>query len=127
MQRIKVFYVLIFFIVFGFISFAQDSTNSITVEQLYQKIKNDKNVVILNVRTKKELTGPLGKISGIINIPIQELDKRFHELDKFKNKKIAVICRTGARSLKGTKLLAKKGFDVENVLGGMVKYRKAGY
>ena len=127
MQRLKALYVLIFFVVFGFISFAQNSTKSITVEQLNQKIKSDTNLVILDVRTLKELTGPLGKISGVINIPIQELDKRVHELDKYKNREIAVICRTGGRSLKGTKLLDKKGFDVENVLGGMTEYRKKGY
>ncbi len=127
MQRLKVLYVLIFLVILGFVSFAQDSTKSITVEQLNQKIKSDTNLVILDVRTVKELTGSLGKINDAINIPIQELDKRIHELDKFRKKEIAVICRTGVRSLRGTKLLTKKGFDVENVLGGMTEYRKEGY
>ncbi len=127
MQRLKIFYGFIFVLMLSFSACAQDSIKSINVEQLNQKIKSDTNLVILDVRTVKELTGPLGKISGTINIPIQELDKRIHELDKFKNKEIAVICRTGARSLKGTKQLAKKGFVVENVLGGMTEYRKEGY
>ena len=127
MYRFKVLYVLVFFVIFGFVSFAQDSTKSITVEQLNQKIKSDTNLVVLDVRTVKELTGPLGEISGAINIPIQVLAKRVHELDKFKNKEIALICKTGIRSLKATKLLAQKGFDVENVLGGMTEYRKEGY
>ncbi len=127
MQRLKIFYVLIYIFILSFISYAQDSTKSITVDQLIQKIKNDKNLVILDVRTVQELTGPLGEINGVINIPIQVLDKRIHELDKYKSKEIAVICRTGVRSLKGTKILMQNGFDAENVLGGMTEYRKKGY
>ena len=63
MQRLKIFYVLIYIFILSFISYAQDSTKSITVDQLIQKIKNDKNLVILDVRTVQELTGPLGEIN----------------------------------------------------------------
>jgi rhodanese-related sulfurtransferase len=98
---------------------------NITVKQLKQQIKTDSSLVILDVRTPAELTGSLGEINGAINIPVQQLEKRVDELDKYKNREIAVICRTGHRSSIGTKILLSHGFTkVENVEGGMTAYRK---
>lgn len=125
MKKFSLSIIILFFLVVNFISCAQNnsSINSITVQQLNDKIKNDTNLVILDVRTPEELAGPLGKIDGVINIPVQNLTDRVHELDKYKNREIAVICRTGHRSKKGTEILIKNGFDAENVLGGMTEYR----
>ena len=99
--------------------------NDISVKELKQQIKDNPDLVILDVRKPKELNGSLGKIDGVINIPVQELEKRIDELDKYRNKEIAVICRTGHRSGIATKILLKNGFTkVENVEGGMTAYRK---
>ena len=108
------------------VSFAQTvPVKNINVEQFKNQISNDSNLVILDVRTPEELTGPLGKIEGVINIPVQELEKRIGELDKYKERQIAVICRTGHRSNIGTGILLKHGFkEVENVEGGMTAYRE---
>lgn len=99
--------------------------HSISVKELKTQIKEDSALVILDVRNPEELKGPLGKIDGSINIPVQDLEKRIGELDKYKDKEIAVICRTGHRSGIATKLLLKNGFTkVENVKGGMTAYRE---
>jgi rhodanese-related sulfurtransferase len=100
-----------------------DLTN-ITVQQLKEAMKTDSNLVILDVRTPEELTGELGQIPGVINIPVQVLDQRISELEKYKNKDIAVICRSGNRSSYATKILQEKGFKAKNVLGGMKAYNK---
>ncbi len=107
------------------ISCAQQSENSITIEQLNNEITSDSNLVILDVRTPAELTGSLGKIEGVINIPIQDLESRIDELEKYKDRNIAVICRTGRRSAIGTDILIKKGFKARNVLGGMTEFRQS--
>ena len=52
-----------------------------------------------------------------------ELEKRLGELNEFKDKDIAVICRSGRRSGTATDLLVKNGFYAVNVLGGMLQYR----
>ncbi len=127
MQSLKVVYGIVFILMLGFTACAQDTTKSITVDQLSQKMKTDSNLVVLDVRTPQERVGSLGKIDGSINIPIQELDNRIDELDKYKDKEIAVICRTGHRSSIGTKILTKNGFNAENVEGGMSEYRKKGH
>jgi rhodanese-related sulfurtransferase len=120
--------ILMSFSIFSFINFTgyaqQDTASTMSVKDLKQLINRDSSLVILDVRTAAELSGSLGKINGVINIPIQELQSRIGELDKYKDKKIAVICRSGNRSNTGTRLLREKGFDAKNVLGGMIEYRK---
>ena len=119
---------LLIFILVSFASAsckAQDTSNvrnDITVSQLKKQMKADTNLVILDVRTKEELTGKLPKIKSAINIPLQELEKKIDELNQYKNKKIAVICRSGHRSSLAYVILQKHGYNVENVLGGMKAY-----
>ena len=108
-----------------FISCAQTTDeNTITVEQLREMMSSDSNLVLLDVRNPHELEDKsLGHIDGVLNIPLPELEKRLSELDEFKDKDIAVICRSGRRSGTATDLLVKNGFNAVNVLGGMVQYR----
>lgn len=106
-------------------SCAQDNGNSMSVTELKEAVKTDSSLVILDVRTPAELTGPLGKIDGVINIPVQELEDRLGELEIYKDKNIAVICRSGNRSGVAQKILTKHGFNAKNVLGGMIDYRKS--
>lgn len=101
----------------------KDDVN-ISVNELKTAMQTDSNLVILDVRTPQELVGPLGKIEGVVNIPVQVLEKNIHELDNYKDKNIAVICRSGNRSNYGTKILLKYGFKAKNVLGGMRAYNK---
>jgi len=101
-----------------------DSSKSISVEKFKKELKNNKDLIVLDVRTPQELSGSLGKIEGSINIPVQDLEKRIEELAGYKNKEIAVICRSGNRSVKGTEILTKNGFNAKNVLGGMKSFKQ---
>ncbi|MCU7495410.1 MAG: rhodanese-like domain-containing protein [Ignavibacteria bacterium] len=96
----------------------------ITVEQLKEKMKSDSSLVVLDVRTPEELKGPLGKIDGAVNIPVDQLEERIAEVEKLKGKDIAVICRSGHRSKRAQGILDKHGIKTMNVLGGMTGYRK---
>ncbi len=100
------------------------NAQNMTVNELSKQMKSNKSLIILDVRTDEELVGPLGKIDDVVHIPIDELGKRIHELDKYKKDDIAVICKTGVRSDKGAKILRKHGFRAKNVTGGMVAYRE---
>ena len=114
--------------IFSFINFLgcaqQDKDSTMTVQDLKKLMKDDSTLVILDVRTPAELVGSLGKIDNVINIPIQELENRVGELSEYKDKEIAVICRSGNRSNTGTKILREHGYKAKNVLGGMIEYRK---
>lgn len=121
-RLIKIFAVLI---LIPFIGCAQTSDeNNMTVKELQQQMETDSSLVVLDVRTVPELSGPLGKIDGIINIPVQELDRRMSELDEYKDQPIAVICRSGNRSVIATNMLKKNGFNAKNVLGGMKAWNR---
>lgn len=99
-------------------------TRDITVEQLKDKMKTDTSLVVLDVRTPEELKGPLGKIDGAVNIPVDQLENRIAEVEKFKGKDVAVICRSGHRSKRAQGILDSHGIKALNVLGGMTEYRK---
>jgi rhodanese-related sulfurtransferase len=111
-------------ILFLTITCGMSRAQNMSVNELSKQMKNNKSLVILDVRTDEELVGPLGKIENVVHIPIDDLEKRIHELDKFKKDDIAVICKTGVRSDKGAKILRKYGFNAKNVSGGMVAYRE---
>ena len=102
----------------------ENTRRDITVAELKEQMQNNPDLVILDVRTKEELTGELPKIESAINIPLQELENKMDELKIYKDKKIAVICRSGRRSSIATDLLVKNGYIAENVLGGMKAYFK---
>ena len=108
-----------------FIGCAQTSDeNAVSVDQLREMVRSDSNLVLLDVRNPHELEDKsLGHIEDVLNIPLPELEKRLGELDKYKDKDIAVICRSGRRSGTATDLLIRNGFNALNVLGGMVQYR----
>ena len=94
------------------------------MQQFKEKLKIDKDMIVLDVRTPEELIGPLGKIDSVINIPVQVLEQRITELEPYKDKEIIVICRTQNRSAVAVSILEKNGYKAKNVLGGMTEYRK---
>ena len=118
-----IYYILLSAVIF--VGCAQtDEENAITVDQLREMMRSDSSLVLLDVRNPHELEDKsLGHIDGVLNIPLPELENRLDELDEFKDKDIAVICRSGNRSETATDLLVKSGFKAVNVLGGMVEYR----
>ncbi len=115
-----------FFVVFFFNVCAQnDLEATMSVAELKEKLQTDSSLVVLDVRTPAELESSLGKIDGVINIPLHELEGRMEELETYRDYQIAVICKSGIRSGKATEILTKNGFNAKNVLGGMTEYRAA--
>jgi rhodanese-related sulfurtransferase len=87
----------------------------ITTSELKQEL-NDKNKQFVDVRTPGEYNG--NHISSFRNIPLYQLASKADQLSK--DKEIVVICQSGMRSQKASKLLKKLGFtNVTNVKGGM--------
>jgi rhodanese-related sulfurtransferase len=105
---------------------AQDDIKTlISVSELKERFGKDTTLIVLDVRMPEELASGLGKITGVINIPLQVLANRVNELEKYRQKEIAVICRSGNRSRTATKFLLEKGFQAKNVPGGMMAYRRS--
>jgi rhodanese-related sulfurtransferase len=92
------------------------------MEQFKERLKNDKNIIVLDVRTPEETA--TGMIENAINIPVQVLDQRVDELEKYKDKEIFVICRTQNRAPVGASILTENGYKAKYVIGGMTLYNQ---
>lgn len=96
--------------------------NELTVIQVQEKINSQEDIVLLDVRTGEEYTGPLGHIDSSLIIPLGELEARMGELEKYKEYEIIVICHSGNRSAYATRILLDNDFKAYNMLGGMIKW-----
>ncbi|MFL0195649.1 rhodanese-like domain-containing protein [Clostridium sp. WILCCON 0269] len=99
--------------------------NYIEVGTLKNMIEtNLKNIFLIDVREKYELSDQLGHIEGVINIPIGSLSHKQKELHQYKDKDMIVICRSGARATTGGQILMQAGFKNVYVLqGGMLAWK----
>lgn len=84
-------------------------------------IKNNKKVLILDVRTPVEFKS--GHISKAKNIPVNELSSRISTLSSYKDEEVIVYCASGMRSSNASKILYKNGFSkIYNLSGGVGSY-----
>lgn len=93
-------------------------------------IESHPNSILLDVRTKKEFEGKgdpdYGSLKNAINIPIRDLEKRWIELNEYKDREIIVYCSHSHRSPQATYLLTQKGFqNVMNMSGGMSQLKNS--
>jgi rhodanese-related sulfurtransferase len=77
---------------------------------------------VLDVREDVEWAA--GHIPAATHIPITQVGARLHELPK--NAGIVTICRSGNRSGAVATELARRGYRVRNLSGGMVAWHAAG-
>ncbi|MFM7651694.1 MAG: rhodanese-like domain-containing protein [Vulcanococcus sp.] len=83
-------------------------------------------VTILDVRSREELEGPDGYISGSLAIPLPELEQRLAEIPT--ERPVVVVCHAGSRSALATQQLLKAGLsEVANLRGGLSRWADEGY
>ena len=100
----------------------------IGVEELKTKLDAGEDLLVLDVRAVKDLSGDLGHIAVARNIPLEELPQRVTELDAHLKRPIAIVCRTDKRSASAALLLTGKGFsDVRVTRGGMTEWNRSGF
>jgi len=90
----------------------------ISAKEVQQVLEQGQALNLIDVRDVDEVEA--GHIPGIIHIPLGLLEFRMHELDK--NKSYVMICRSGGRSGRATQILESNGFDVSNMVGGMLAW-----
>lgn len=102
---------------------AQQSTApfSLTAKEARTVLANDSSVILLDVRTQDEFNSE--RISNTPLIPVQSLESRMHELNKYKKNKIIVYCRSGNRSGVAVKMLREHGFSAINMRGGITQWK----
>ncbi len=95
-----------------------------TASGLYDKLKENKDMFLLDVREKEEYAA--GHIPGAVNIYVGELEKRLDEVPS--DRPVVSMCSVGNRGGLGASILKRHGYsEVYNLLGGMKAWKKKGY
>lgn len=87
---------------------ARATTKQVTIADLKTAIDSDADVAILDVREPNEYE--VAHIPGSLNLPRGLLEFSIWSLVPDKNKKIFVLCKTGARAALATKQLNELGY-----------------
>lgn len=86
---------------------------------------NHKNALVLDIREENEFNA--GHILNSRLIPLGKLSERIGELERYRERPIVVVCRSGQRTTAACALLGKQGFgQVYNLAGGVLAWQKAG-
>ena len=94
---------------------------NMNAKEFENAINNDKNAIVLDVRTQQEYRS--GHIKGSKNIDVTSsaFDNQIKTLDKSKN--YYVYCRSGGRSRTACSSLCNNGFEkVVNLSGGIMSW-----
>jgi phage shock protein E len=67
-------------------------------------------VVYVDVRTPAEYAS--GHVTGSLNIPVEEMEQRWQELEPHRDQQVVLYCRTGRRSGIAMDVLKSKGFKL---------------
>ena len=106
---------------------AAGTAPTLSVQELKQRLDTRNNVLVLDVRSAEEYHGPLGHIAGSRHMAISELPERLAELEEYRDRTIAVVCRTDRRSAKAMEHMRQTGFkNILLVPGGMEAWNREG-
>ncbi len=111
----------------GFVSCSIAQTESFkTIEtNEFQKMTENKDAVILDVRTPEEYAEGHLKNSTNINFNAADFEQQISKLDA--KKTYLVYCRSGKRSANASGLMTSKGFkNVVNLKDGIIAWQEQG-
>lgn len=92
----------------------------VSIEDLAREIDN--GAYVLDVREDDEWAA--GHVPNAVHIPLGQLQERIGEVED--GSRVFVICRSGARSLKGADILFNNGIDAVSVAGGTMGWIDSG-
>ncbi|RNF40561.1 rhodanese-like domain-containing protein [Planococcus salinus] len=93
--------------------------NSITPDELQQRIEAGEDLNIIDVREDEEVAA--GMIPGAKHIPLGEVADRVDELDA--DQEYYMVCRGGRRSAMACEILEGNGVKCVNVEYGMTAWK----
>ena len=96
------------------------SVPKLTATDVNEKLKFGKHPLVIDVRQPDEFQQ--AHIAGAKLIPLNELRKRMKELPQ--GREIVCVCDSGNRSRSAAKILAKGGYTVFDMQGGMHAWRR---
>ena len=100
------------------------SGKTVNSQQLTNLV-NKEEAVVLDVRDTKEFRE--GHITESRNIPFPSLKDNLGQLDKYKEKPVVIVCKTGQSAGAAGRILNTSGFkDVRRPSGGITNWKADG-
>jgi rhodanese-related sulfurtransferase len=62
-----------------------------------------------------------GHIPGAVHVPLSEFGEHMHKINP--TEETIIVCRSGGRSARACEYLAQSGYNVINMLGGMLDWQ----
>ena len=115
---------LLFLIIIFFISCSNKNTLVYKKTDILSldKILNDTDIIILDVRTSEEINAGYIPNSTFIDYYDKNFENKINLIDR--SKKIYTLCKSGGRSVKAAEILSKNGFrNVYNLEGGFMRWK----
>lgn len=101
-----------------------DKTGEYVEPSEFKDLKDDEDVIVLDVRSNYE--HHMGKFKNAVTLDIEnfrDFPDKVAELEKYKDKKVITYCTGGIKCEKASAYLLKKGFkNVYQLHGGIIKY-----
>ena len=95
---------------------------NVSAEEAHKLINDDKEFIIIDVRTKEEYDN--GHIPGAKLVPVQILPMKLDELGAYKDKPVLVYCASGGRSPRAVETLANNDFkNIYHLSRGISSWR----
>ena len=86
------------------------------------KVLNDTDIIILDVRTSEEINAGYIPNSTFIDYYDKNFENKINLIDR--SKKIYTLCKSGGRSVQAAEILSKNGFrNVYNLEGGFMRWK----
>jgi rhodanese-related sulfurtransferase len=104
----------------GLFDFLKKKYETISPEKA--KAAQDAGAMLIDVRESGEYRG--GHAPGAKLVSLGSLESKFNEIPKERD--ILVICQSGMRSAQAAGILARAGYKVSNVSGGMTNWQRSG-
>ncbi len=99
-----------------------------TAEALRDRLEQDPDLTVVDVRGPGEFAGPGGHIPGARNLPVDEIAERPDALGSDRTRPVVLVCKTDKRSARAADALRAAGFaDVTVLRGGMERWTALGY
>lgn len=84
----------------------------------FEMLRDYPGLVVLDLRSRYEFTGPIGHIRGSRNVPLDEIDQSLAGLSPLKNRTFLVYCGHDDCGAQGLQALVDAGFDEVILMDG---------
>lgn len=99
---------------------ASKNYKSISPQDAKKRIDNEKNILLIDVRTPEEFRSI--RIPNSISVPLNNLKYTIEKVAPNKDTEIIVYCQRGARASSASNELAKMGYTNISNLGGIMSW-----